>query len=197
MDDINLIDNINSWCSSFIETYQSEVSNNSEDIPDEYAQFYSEIVESIKVYNIYINKKNTIEAINKHILLLDNGVLSKKNLVELINTNKSKDNINYKLVSLLKYNIDIKPERIYDFLENKLNIKFLLKINTLKDIVYNKTITFFQDINSLYIIFYEKDNNKINDNTFNNQDVKTSSNLSKKIHITHKKHKSTQKVIYK
>ena len=98
MDDNNLIDNINSWCSSFIETYQSEVSNNSEDISDEYALFYSEIVESIKVYNIYISKKNTIEAINKHILLLDNGILSKKNLVELINTNKTKDNITYKLV---------------------------------------------------------------------------------------------------
>ena len=47
MDDINLIDNINSWCSSFIETYQSEMSNNSEDIPDEYAQFYSEIVDNM------------------------------------------------------------------------------------------------------------------------------------------------------
>ena len=195
MDDINLIDNINSWCSSFIETYQSEVFNNSEDISDEYAQFYSEIVESIKVYNIYISKKNSIEAINKHILLLDNGVLSKKNLVELINTNKTKDSINYKLVSLLKYNIDIKPERIYDFLENKLNNKFLLKINTLNDIVYNKTITFFQDINSLYIIFYEKNND--NDNIINNQDIKTSSNLTKKIQITHKKHKSTQKIIHK
>lgn len=193
MDDNNLVDNINSWCSSFIETYQSEVFNNSEDISDEYAQFYSEIVESIKVYNIYISKKNKIEAINKHILLLDNGVLSKKNLVELINTNKTKDSINYKLVSLLKYNIDIKPESIYDFLENKLNNIFLLKINTLKDIVYNKTITFFQDINSLYIIFYEKDN----DNILNNQDVKTLSNLTKKIHITHKKHKSTQKIIHK
>ena len=195
MDDNNLIDNINSWCSSFIETYQSEVFNNSEDISDEYAQFYSEIVESIKVYNIYISKKNKIEAINKHILLLDNGVLSKKNLVELINTNKTKDSIKYKLVSLLKYNIDIKPESIYDFLENKLNNIFLLKINTLKDIVYNKTITFFQDINSLYIIFYEKDND--NDNIINNQDIKISSSLTKKIHITHKKHKSTQKVIHK
>ena len=195
MDDNNLVDNINSWCSSFIETYQSEVFNNSEDISDEYAQFYSEIVESIKVYNIYISKKNKIEAINKHILLLDNGVLSKKNLVELINTNKTKDNITYKLVSLLKYNIDIKPESIYDFLENKLNNIFLLKINTLKDIVYNKTITFFQDINSLYIIFYEKDND--NDNIINNQDIKISSSLTKKIHITHKKHKSTQKVIHK
>lgn len=195
MDDNNLVDNINSWCSSFIETYQSEVFNNSEDISDEYAQFYSEIVESIKVYNIYISKKNKIEAINKHILLLDNGVLSKKNLVELINTNKTKDSIKYKLVSLLKYNIDIKPESIYDFLENKLNNIFLLKINTLKDIVYNKTITFFQDINSLYIIFYEKDND--NDNIINNQDIKISSSLTKKIHITHKKHKSTQKVIHK
>ena len=37
----------------------------------------------------------------------------------------------------------------------------------------------------------------INDNTFNNQHVNTSSNLTKKIHITHKKHKSTQKVIHK
>ena len=43
------------------------------------------------------------------------GVLSKENLIDLINKNKINNSIKYSLSSLLKFNINIEPENIKNF----------------------------------------------------------------------------------
>ena len=66
-------------------------------------------------------------------------------------------------MSLLRFNMDINPEEINDFVyrenenenENELSSSFITSEKYLNDIKYSDTITIFQDLSSLYFIFYE------------------------------------------
>ena len=56
----------------------------------------------------------------------------------------------------MKYNIDIFPEDIYKFLENPKRYNFIEHYDGVKDMIWRNTINLFQDMNSLYIVYNEK-----------------------------------------
>ena len=65
--------------------------------------------------------------------------------------------VNYKIKSLLRYNIDLDPSEINDFVNNNINDKRFIKSETfLTDIYYEDTIHMFQDLNALFFIFSEE-----------------------------------------
>lgn len=136
-----------------------------------YDIFYKNIVETVKVYYIYI-ENSKITSVKKDILILNNGVLDKDILNTIINQ-KSEDSIlnkRYNLRSILKYNIDIDQEDIEKLLDNNhlinkidvLNNNYFSIIDNIIDIKldskikFNDTITLLQDVNSLYFLFEKK-----------------------------------------
>jgi len=129
-----------------------------------YCDFYKEKVEHIKIFYLYVNSSNILESIKREGIELDcNGILKKDKIITLINKNKIYNNTHYKLLSLLRFNMDINPEEINDFVyrenenenENELSSSFITSEKYLNDIKYSDTITIFQDLSSLYFIFYE------------------------------------------
>ena len=136
-----------------------------------YDIFYKNVVETVKVYYIYI-EEGEITSVKKDILILNNGVLE-KDLLRLLIEQKSKDkmlNKKYDLLSILKFNIDIEQEDIEKLLDDKhlinkvdiLNNRYFQILDNTLDIKFNKIIKFndtidlFQDVNSLYFLFKEK-----------------------------------------
>lgn len=116
-------------------------------------------VESVKVRFFYVNLNNEIETKIRDEIKLENGVLKKERLLYLIKNNRSLDGYKYRLVSLLKYNIDVTSEQIEKFIHlPSESDKYLKDEKYLYDICFNKTIHFFQDINALYFIFKQVDN---------------------------------------
>ena len=97
--------------------------------------------------------------------------MSKERLLYLLKTNIKRENKKYGLLSILQYNINLKPEEITNYIEDSSNYNFLNTKREINDILWEDTINIFQDINKLYIVFYEK---------------KITNKNTKKVYIKHK-----------
>ena len=130
--------------------------NDFEQSENEYASFYKEKIDSIKINYIYIDKTNSVDNIHQENIIIEDGKLDKEKIIDIIKINKNKNNIDYKLISILKYNITLEPEHIKDYINDDLNDNFLSKVDILQDIYFKDSINLFQDLNCLYIIFCDK-----------------------------------------
>jgi len=176
------------------ETWINEFKKNEE----LYDDFYKDKVEHIKLFYLYVSSTNSIESTKKDSIQLDNdGILKKNKIIALILQNQNFNSIKYKLLSLIRFNIDIEPENINEFVYNTHSDKpsqFITSEKYLNDIKYSDTINIFQDLNCLYFIFYEeksKSNSKPTLYTTNNNHTK------KIISINTKRHKKTRRTAYK
>lgn len=174
---------------------------------EKYSDFYTEDVTNITLFFIYIDHKNNVENLSRDLLILDKkNTIVRDQLIQIIKQNQiqNKNQINkYKLISLFKYNIDIEPEEIYKFINNKddssYNKRFFIQEKYLNDIIYKKTINIFQDLNSLFLIFKEVSTPIINKNNSNNSNMNstnmnsTNMNSTKKTIVFSQKHKTRRR----
>lgn len=144
-DDISITDELD--CSWINEFEKKEL---------EYASFYKEQIEALKINYIYVDKENVIDNVQQESIIIENGKLDREKIIEIIKKNKKKNNIDYKLISILKYNITLEPEHIKDYINDDLNDDFLSKVDMLQDIHFKDSINLFQDLNCLYIVFCDK-----------------------------------------
>ena len=110
----------------------------------------------IKINYIYVDRDNAIDNIHQESIIIENGKLDREKIIEIIKKNKKKNNIDYKLISILKYNITLEPKHIKDYINDDLNDDFLSKVDILQDIYFEDSINLFQDLNCLYIVFCDK-----------------------------------------
>jgi len=137
----------------------------------DYNDFYKEKPTSINLYFLYVNNQNVVEFFKndkyllnqEHIAKSDNAILQKDVLLSIIKNNISLNGRNYKLISLLKFNLDVEPEDIINMtLDKQTGSEYLSSEKEIKDIVFYDTICIFQDINSLFFVY--QDRLTINDN---------------------------------
>ena len=135
-----------------------EIKDNEKD----YNDFYKEKPTSIKIYHLYVNRENQVDFSKTETYLLNttngkNATLHKDTLISIIKKNSSSNNIQYKLLSLLKFNLDIDPEDVISLaIHKKDGSEYLSSESVLRDIVFNDTVCIFQDINSLFMVYHEK-----------------------------------------
>ena len=164
-----------------------------------YDEFYKDKVEQIKLFYLYVSSSNILESIKKDSITLDaDGTLKKEKIISLIIQNQFYNTIKYKLLSLLRFNINLNPEEINDFVHNndeennEISSRFITSEKYLNDIKYSDTITIFQDLNCLYFIFYEEKANHNNNNN-NNHNNNNHNNTKKIISMNIKKNKKLKK----
>ena len=117
-----------------------------------YNDFYKEPITSIMFYVLYIKDKELIH-VDSNRCLLENGNLIRERIVSLIKHYEIRE-IKYKLTGLLRYNIDLNPEDITDFINEKIGPeRFMTSEKYLNNIHYNDSIHMFQDLNALYFIY--------------------------------------------
>ena len=128
-----------------------------------YDTFYPEPIKSITLYLLYIDRAKEITAIDTHKCVLDKySTLNKDELITLIKQYQCRASIPYKLNSLLRYNVDLEPEEIVDFVNEPSSAnRFLTSEKYLTDIHFKASIPMFQELNSLYFIYNEMPNNII------------------------------------
>ena len=132
---------------------------------------------SIKQKHISINQTH-ISINQKHI---SKSTITREQLIRIIKETQICDKIKYKLFSIVRYNIDLLPEEVGDYANevganevganevganevganevgaNTYSNRFLTPENYINDIQFSDTISIFQDLNSLYIIFKEQE----------------------------------------
>jgi hypothetical protein len=102
-------------------------------------------IEKIKDDTFYMSKPNYI---------------SREEIIGLIKRNSFDNNIRFSILSILKYNINLDAEDVKLFLNKKYLNTFLTPIRNIDAITFDKTIHMFQDLNDLFLIFYEHSNDK-------------------------------------
>lgn len=170
-----LNDNIEDLDSTWLQKFQN--------LDDEYKNYYTEEISFIRIHSIYINVNNEIEKISEEKLLLKNaGILQKEELLSIIKHNSFSNNIKYSLLSILKFNINIQPIHLNNFLRNKdknIGCSFLQSVKNIDSIKFDKSISMFHDINNILIIFHQKIHNPLK--TFNRtKKIFINSNTNKK-----------------
>jgi len=128
-----------------------------------YNDFYKDDIFSININIIYIDKDHNIVKVNEEIFFMKNpNTISREELLGIIKKNAIINNNKYSLFSILRYNITLNPEDISIFLKTNnfeyYNKFFLTSLKHIDTIVFDKSIITFQDLNSLFIIFCEKNN---------------------------------------
>jgi len=157
------------------ETIDESWVTNFKEEENEYNDFYKEKVVSITLFFLYVNKEKELESISKEPYFLEkDGIITKDQLVTLIKKRQEKymknNSKKYKLNSLYRYNPCIDSEDVNSFIEGHYDNdnKFFIPERYLTDIIFTDTITIFQDLNSLFFIYYEKERCSHNNNNNNN-----------------------------
>jgi hypothetical protein len=173
---INIMNDLedNAIDSSWLDEYEK--------IAKDYDMFYAENLSFIKIHYIYINDENEIEKIKEETVLLKTpGLLTREDLITVIKSNSVLNFHKYSLLSILKYNLNIEPMHLKNFLKTKntkAGFQFLHSINHIENIKFNKSITFFHDINELIVLFHQKSLNKHTVCTKRNKQIYITNNKS-------------------
>lgn len=152
-----------------------------------YIPFYNEDVNEIKVTSLYVDNENNIETIKEEMLLLkQKNMVTKEELIDMIKKNSFKDKKRYTILSLLKYNVDLETTHVKHYLKSVVSYDFLEVVKNIDNIPLKKTISMFQDLNTIVILFYEK---TMLTNESNHQ-------TTKKIYISNNKTKKKQLKVF-
>ena len=143
----------------------------------ESADLVTEDIKTINIYNLYINKRNDLEKIK----ILEYPIekcLKKEELIKLIKEKQFDENIKYKLMSILKYNITLKQQELYPFINHTLEPNYLEAIQQLDDINFDSGLDIFDDLHSIYILYYEKQKSNITKKNLPNMLRKTKKHIN-------------------
>ena len=124
-----------------------------------YNDFYYEKNDNILVYYLYINKKKEIEHIKQDNIFLIDSKIYKEKLMMMIRKNSFFKDMKYSLSTILQYNIDLMPEDVLYYLKKPKDFTFFNR-KSISDITWKDSISLFQNLNSLYIIYKERNHKK-------------------------------------
>jgi len=123
-----------------------------------YESFYTEDINHINFHCIYVNRNNDIEKIKEEKLLMKTpNYISRDEMIGILKKNSIINNKRYIVLSIVKYNINLEPSDIHFFLKpsKHLDSTFLTSVTNIDAIPLEKSISMFQDLNDIFIIFSE------------------------------------------
>ena len=152
--------------------------NEFEKVDKDYASFYLEDLTYIKVTILYINNSNEIEKIKEEKIIMSKpNCISREEIIGILKRNSVNKDKKFTIMTMLKYNLDLEPVDVRNFLlNNENNSSYLSIVKDVDEIYLNRSISMFQDLNNLIIIFYE--NEKIE------KQKKTENGKTKRIYFT-------------
>ena len=162
---------------SINDDFDTDWINEFEKVDKDYASFYLEDLNYVKVTIVYVNNNNELEKIKEEKLFLQkSNNISREEIIGILKRNNTKDDKTFTIMTMLKYNFDLEPIDVRNFLLNSNNSEgddYLSVVKDVDEIVWNRTISMFQDLNNLIIIFYENEKIKMQQQKSENGNGKT------------------------
>jgi hypothetical protein len=123
-----------------------------EEETEKYNMFYEEPLRNITLYSVYVSKDKEIEEIKQSTLYLNTlNTIEKEDIIKVV----SERNKKYKLSSIITYNMDLDTNNVKDFFFNSDKYNFINSYSSIDKIILKPSISFFQELNGLYIFFNE------------------------------------------
>lgn len=122
-----------------------------------YKKFKVQRVKDIKLYITYINVDNEIEIISRKKLYIENkdNTITRTQLVDVIKNSQRRNNTDYKLISVMVYNIHVTPETLSDYIEKPENFVSLFTLSRIDSFELQSTISMLKEFNAMYFFFFE------------------------------------------
>lgn len=122
-----------------------------------YQEFYKDDLYYVNLRAIYVNRENEIDKIrNESFLMSKPNQITQEEIIQILKKNSIDNDKRYTLLSILKYNINLEPDNVKEYLSEKINPDYLYCIKNIDVVNFDKTINMFQDLNDIIFIFYEK-----------------------------------------
>lgn len=114
-------------------------------------------LKDINIYLTYINIDNEIEIISRKKLYIENrqNTIMRNQLVDVIKNNQRRNNITYKLISIMVYNINVTPETLSDYIEKPEDFISLFTLSRIDSFELQSTISILKEFNAMYFFFFE------------------------------------------
>lgn len=175
-------ESITDFENSIDDDFDTDWINEFEKVDKDYASFYLEDLNYVKVTIIYVNNNNELEKIKEEKILMQKANnISREEIIGILKRNNTKDNKTFTIMTMLKYNFDLEPTDVRNFLLNNTKNEcddYLSVVKDVDEIVWNRTISMFQDLNNLIIIFYENEKIKMH------QQQKSENGKTKRIYLS-------------
>jgi hypothetical protein len=120
-------------------------------------KFKMKRLRDINIYITYINSENEIEIISRKKLYIENkkNTITRNNLVDVIKNFQRRNNISYKLISIMVYNINVTPETLSDYIERPEDFVSLFALSRIDSFELQSTISMLKEYNAMYFFFSE------------------------------------------
>jgi len=120
-------------------------------------KFKMKRLRDINIYITYINSENEIEIISRKKLYIENkkNTITRNNLVDVIKNFQRRNNISYKLISIMVYNINVTPETLSDYIERPEDFVSLFALSRIDSFELQSTISMLKEYNAIYFFFSE------------------------------------------
>jgi hypothetical protein len=167
-------------------TFNNEQITKFEQTDKLYFDFYKDDNYYTDIHYIYVNSSNEVVKIRREPFILTTpNIIQRDELLGILKRNSIDDSIQYSLLSILKYNMNLNPEDVVHFLKNETSYSFLSTVKNIDDVRFDATISTFQDLNDIILVFYEKSQNN------------HSNNITKKVYLSPHKHRKTTRKQHK
>jgi hypothetical protein len=120
-------------------------------------KFKMKRLRDINIYITYINSENEIEIISRKKLYIENkkNTITRNNLVDVIKNFQRRNNISYKLISIMVYNINVTPDTLTDYIEKPEDFVSLFALSRIDSFNLQSTISMLKEYNAMYFFFSE------------------------------------------
>jgi hypothetical protein len=114
-------------------------------------------IKDINIYITYVNLENEIEIISRKKLYIENkqNMITRNQLVDVIKSNQRRNNIQYKLMSIMVYNVNVTPETLSDYIEKPEDFISLFTLSRVDSFELQSTISILKEFNAMYFFFFE------------------------------------------
>ena len=123
---------------------------------EEYSEFYKQKINGARIVLFFINENNELFSSKKYNARLNDNIITKNQILNILKNNISYDDGNYTPSFILKFNINLDPENIEDFIAHPNQFNFLTSENYMTDIHWEETIQSMQSLNTLYILMKKR-----------------------------------------
>ena len=121
-----------------------------------YHEFYKQEINSVRIVLFFINEKDELFSSKKYNVRLENNIITKNQILNILKNNITFNNDSYTPSFILKFNIDLEPEHIEDFIKTPHLFNFLTIENYMTSIHWNETIQNLQSLNTLYVLMRKR-----------------------------------------
>jgi len=160
----------------------------------DYSNMFKEVtvLNNIKTYITYINTDNEIEIIHQKKIHIDNdeNIVTRRQLIDVIKHSQKRNNVKYKLISIMVYNIHVTPESLPDYIENPNDFISLYTLNRIDSFELKPTLRLLKKYNGIYFFFFECPEQidatvgpSATQESVMNNFIKSRNNTTKRIHI--------------